>query len=78
MSEYTTVTKAEDVTDEVFEIATYAVDGWYSDGSIDWEDVWNRMDGSLLADHTRLDMGTGNDSPAMRKIQRRIRAERAS
>jgi hypothetical protein len=73
---YTTPQTAKDVTEEMLETVRDIVEGWYNDGPIDWEDVWNRADGTRLDDGTYLDMGDTNDSPAMRKIQRVIRAER--
>lgn len=72
---YTTVTAAADVTPEVMDYARSVVEGWYNDGRIDWENVWERMDGTTLNDGTQLDLGTEIDSPAMRKIQRTIRKE---
>lgn len=67
---------AQDVTEEVLDIARGYVEGWYNDGPIDWEDVWNRMEDTRLDSGHYLDMGASMDSPAMRKIQRVIRAER--
>lgn len=77
MSEgYTTVSSASDVTEEIMEVARGVVDGWYGEGRIDWEDVWDRMDGTLLEDGTTLDMGNEDDTPAMRKIKKAINQER--
>lgn len=67
------VVTADDVTDEVFDLAESVTDGWYSDGPIDWEDVWDRMEGSPMDDGRPLSMGSELDTPAMRKIQRHIR-----
>lgn len=64
------VTKAEHVTDSVMETVWLVINGWYSTGRIDWEDVWDRLDGY------GLDMGGELDSPAMRKIQRLVRESR--
>lgn len=73
---YTTVTTAEQVTEEIIELVRGIESGWYNDKPIDWEDVWDRIEGSTLNDGTRLDLGTESDSAAMRKIQRIIREER--
>ena len=72
---YTEVTAATHVTDEVMDYARSIVEGWYNEGRVDWEGVWDRMDGSRLNDGTTLDLGGQMDSPAMRKIQRQIRKE---
>lgn len=75
---YTEVTAAAQATDEIQEIADDVIEGWYNDGPIDWADVWDRMDGTRLDDGTYLDLGTQSDSPAMRKIQRKVRADRTA
>lgn len=74
---YTTITAAEDVTDEVMDAARSVVDGWYAaDDRIDWEDVWERLDGTELDNGTKIDMGNSLISPAIDLIKKRIRAER--
>lgn len=67
------------VTDEIVEHAIVMVDGWYPDGPIDWEDVWDRLDGSELSSGARLDMGTNLLSPgiiALKKAVQRLRKEK--
>lgn len=71
---YTTVNNANDITPEIMSIAEYATD--FFDDRIEWEDVWDRMDGSVLADGSILDMGSSTNSAAMRTIKRRINAAR--
>lgn len=75
--EYVQIVSAEDVTDEVLEIAWSAVEGWHlNTPGIDWEDVWDRMDGTSLGPGLggkRIDMGGQMDTPAMRKIQKEMR-----
>ena len=76
---YTAVREAADVTDEILAIAESIEEGWYGGGArIDWDDLVNRLDGSALKDGTRVDMGGRTDTPAIRKIQRHIRAQRAA
>jgi hypothetical protein len=70
------VRTAEDVTPEIIEIAQGIVEGWYDEGRIDWEDVWDRMEKSFLDDGRGIDMGEDLDSPAIRKIKKEIRAWR--
>lgn len=74
---YTTVTQAEEVTEELLEMVEGVTDGWYLDKPVDWEDVWERMDGTPLNDHTLLDLGGETDTPAMRKMQRHVRKIRS-
>jgi hypothetical protein len=71
------VRTAEDVTDEVMEIVRGIVEGWYDEGRIDWEDVWDRMEKSVLDDGRGIDMGDDLESPAQRKIKKEIRKWRA-
>jgi hypothetical protein len=71
------VRTAEDVTDEVLEIVRGIVEGWYDEGRIDWEDVWDRMEKSVLDDGRGIDMGGDLGTPAIRKIKSEIRKWRA-
>ncbi|MFE4681615.1 hypothetical protein ACFRNJ_12355 [Streptomyces sp. NPDC056721] len=71
------VLTAEDVTDEVLEMVQGIVEGWYDEGRIDWEDVWDRMDKRVLDDGRGIDMGSDLGSPAIRKMKREIRKWRA-
>ncbi|MGW3274498.1 hypothetical protein ACWDFH_23960 [Streptomyces kronopolitis] len=66
------VRSTKDVTNEVLKIVKGIVEGWYNSGSVDWEDVWDRMEKSQLDDGRGVDMGTDLDSPAIRKIKREI------
>lgn len=71
---YTEVREAEDVTSEVMAIAEYATE--FFEDRIEWDDVWDRMDGSTLADGSVIDMGGSCNTAAMRTIKRRINAAR--
>jgi hypothetical protein len=71
------VRTAEDVTDEVLEIVQGIVEGWYDEGRIDWEDVWDRVEKSVLDDGRGIDMGSDLGSPAILKIKKEIRKWRA-
>lgn len=73
---HTVVRTAADVTEEVLDIAREVVDGWYAEGRVDWENVWDRMDGGELEDGTFLDLGEDLGSPALSKIKRVLRSER--
>lgn len=75
------VNAADDVDEAVLAAAEDVADGWYADTPIDWEDVWDRLDGSLVWNEGprakwALSMGSTLDSPAQRKIQREIRKRR--
>lgn len=72
------VRTAEDVTPEIIEIVQGIVEGWYDEGRIDWEDVWDRVERTYLDDGRGIDMGTDLGSPAILKIKREIRKWRAS
>ena len=68
----TQIIKAEDVTQEVLDAAE-AVEEYFADESIDWEDFLNRMDRMELSDGSKIDMGDSLDSPAIRQIKKYIR-----
>lgn len=65
-----------EVTDEVKQMAYDIVDGWYQEGRIDWEDVWDRLDGSKLADGTELDLGNDLTSPELQQLKRAVQKMR--
>lgn len=76
---WTTVTAAEDVTEEILNAAESIFDGWYADEPrIDWEDFLDRLEGIPLDNGTRLDLGRDMMSPAIKAIQKHIRAYRNS
>lgn len=65
-----------DLTAEIVDIAEWATDGWYPyPARIDWEDVWDRMDGIDLADGSELSI-PALDTDAQREIKRRVRNHR--
>lgn len=72
------VVTADDATDEILDLAEEWADQ-YADGSgrVDWEQVWDRLDG-MQPDDTLwgLDFGAEYDTPAMKKIQREVRKRR--
>lgn len=70
------VRTADDVTPEIIEIVQGIVEGWYDEGRIDWENVWDRVEKIPLDDGRGIDMGEDLDSPAIRKIKKEIRAWR--
>lgn len=72
------VRTAEDVTPEIIEIVQGIVEGWYDEGRIDWDDVWDRVERTYLDDGRGIDMGTDLGSPAILKIKREIRKWRAA
>ncbi len=74
--EWTDVIEAGQVTDEVMNAARSIADGWYPEGSIDWEDVWDRVDGASLDDGSRVHLGDSTATPAFKLIKRTILRER--
>jgi hypothetical protein len=64
---------AADVTDTILEFAVETADLYFPEGKIEWEDVWDRMEGNLiLANGSTLSMGNELDTPAMLKIKRYV------
>lgn len=69
---YISVHAADEVTEEILEMALEIVDGWYQGRAIDWDDVWARLDGSELADCSELLLSEDLTAPALRKIKRYV------
>lgn len=73
------IIEAAHVTQEVLDAAEEIYDGWFADASsIDWDDLLDRLEGTHLDEHEgrKIDLGPQNDSPAIRRIKRHIRAIR--
>lgn len=67
---WTTIHDYEDVSEEIIRLVHGIVDGWYSEGRVDWEDFWDRLEGSFLRDGTRLDLGSDLSSPALKRLKK--------
>ncbi|MFD8648675.1 hypothetical protein [Streptomyces mirabilis] len=67
---------AADVTDELVQMTVSIVDGWYNEGDVDWENVWDRLEKQTLDDGRGIDLGENLGSAALRALQRRVRAAR--
>jgi hypothetical protein len=67
---------AEDVTDDLVQRAVDIVDGWYDEGRIDWENVYDRLEKQTLDDGRGIDLGEDLGSPALVALKRRVRAAR--
>jgi len=66
-----TVLTADQITDAFVEwFYASAIEGWYEDSGIDWDDAINRAED---ADH---DFGPKMDSPAIIKLRRKVRVIR--
>jgi hypothetical protein len=73
------IESVSDVTDEIVMYAVDIVDGWYSEGRVDWPDVWDRLDGSELDSGDVLDLGEDLLSPglvALKNAVKRVRRTR--
>lgn len=73
MAEYTSPRGAGDVTQEMIDATIDIVEGWYNDTRVDWEDVWDRLDGSTLSDGTKLELPEDLLSPVFAKLRREVR-----
>lgn len=69
---YTTVREIEDVTQEMLDAAVGIMEGWYPEGKIDWDDFWDRLDGTSLEDGTHLDLDGQTRSPAFLLIRMHV------
>ena len=70
---YTSPTTADDVTEEMVEIVRGILEGWYNEGRIDWEDVWDRAERIPLDDGTELDLPQDLGSPVYKALKKRAR-----
>lgn len=74
--DYQQIIAVEDVTEEILQAVREIESGWYSEGRIDWEDVWERLERQTLNNGKKIDLGPEIGSPAMLKIRRVINKER--
>jgi hypothetical protein len=70
MTDYTSPVAVDDVTDEMIEMVRGIIDGWYSEGRVDWEDVWDRMERIPLDDGTALNLPTDLASPVFARLKK--------
>jgi hypothetical protein len=54
----TAETSFEEIPDEVKCTVDDIVDGWYQASRIDWEDVWDRLDGTVIDDGRVINVET--------------------
>lgn len=72
---YTTVTTADEVTDEMLAEAVRLADNFYPGARIDWDDLADRLDGMDLTDGSTLDLVGGD---AIECVRRHVTAVRRS
>lgn len=64
---------AADVTEEMIKEAVEIANGWHqNEYHIDWERLFERLEGMELADGTELDLGSDWLSPALAKLKRAV------
>lgn len=68
---------AADVTDEILEYALDTTENWFPDMPIEWESVWDRMEGYEFPNGKKLSWGDEFDTAAMKKVQRYVRKIRS-
>lgn len=75
---YLTVTEKSDVTEEILDAAVEIYRGHHTnDGkNIRWGDLLDRLDGALLDNGQRLDLGNSLVSPAIKRIKAHVSAYR--
>jgi hypothetical protein len=72
----TVLDEMQSLTAEIVDIAESVTDGWYPHPTrIDWENVWDRMDGIELTDGSELSI-PALDTDAQREIKRQVRNHR--
>lgn len=68
-------TPAEAIPQPLLDEALSIADGWYETSPIDWEDVWDRLEGFEMPDGSLLDITT-TAGPAIRYIKRYVNTAR--
>lgn len=64
--------EASDVDKEVLEQAWKIAEGWYGRAPVDWDDLWDRLDGFELEDGRMVDLGDRFPTPAMIFIKQTV------
>lgn len=77
LPETTPAELGDEIMGELKDHAFTIADGWYADGRIDWENVFDRMDDSEMLDGRRLEMTTlyGPVIDAIKAHVRKVRRE---
>lgn len=72
MTTWYTLETEDSVTDEVLALAESITDNHYPEGPIDWDNVWDRLDGAALKNGARLEIPAVSN-PALKRIKLHIR-----
>lgn len=67
---------ADDVTPDLIDAAVSVVDTHYTEGRVDWEDVWDKLEYVTLPDGSDIDLGGKLDSPALSEVKRAVTKRR--
>lgn len=67
-----TMFEVSDVAPEILEHVWKITEGWYGRAPIDWDDVWDRLDGFELNDGREVFLGNRLATPAMIHIKQTI------
>jgi hypothetical protein len=71
------IVEAGDVTPRVMEYVQDIITGYFPTGTIDWEEVWQRLERRTVDGDRNIVMTRDANSSAVHKIQRQIRKWRA-
>lgn len=74
---FTSLRTAQDVTDEIREMAESIVDGWFATGPMDWPRFFDKMENLVLENDTHADFGEDPQSGAVLEVQRHVRRYRS-
>jgi hypothetical protein len=69
---------AADLTDEILAAMRESLEWQDNQPRVDWDQVWDRMEGTRLADGTRLSLPTDTSSPVYRRLMAEGRKWRAA
>lgn len=74
---YAYIVEESDLTEEILRAAEDVHDAYFADDKrVDWEDLWDRLDGYRLDDNTRLDLPDQLDSPVFTALKKHLKQHR--
>lgn len=77
MITYTYIVQESDLTEEILRAAEDVHDGYFADERrVDWEELWDRLDGYYLEDQSRIDLPSDLESPVFAALKKHLKHHR--
>jgi hypothetical protein len=68
---FTPIRDVKDITPAIVDMVVEILSGWYPEGKIDWDDVWDRMEDMPMENGSHLDLGCNKQSLALKALKGR-------